>query len=329
MAQLIRVWLSEINIRMDILSLCLSSSAPSPGKSEAAGKQASDGGVTANDSIPTARTDGSDTGDTLERPAHSVVSVPSNCAVPGSKPTEVKEVERLHSHDLQPSIHVQHGVTEAEEENGCSKSKLEALSRELIKQEGEIGGLRMKLEDEKSVVRELNERLSRMPGTGSRDAATGGNGTLEDGTEGKAEGAFAPPSSKDPSNAGGGDSPPSREHEGAAEAGSSASGTDASPGDPSVTSKGHAKATASDAPTAAPIAPGGAMPTDAQILRTLSRSKSHLRIRDIYLLSNNRNPRTEQMGAGVKPAMRRQLEALKNNGKVQQGVGGDSWTINS
>ena len=70
------------------------------------------------------------------------------------------------------------------------------------------------------------------------------------------------------------------------------------------------------------------MPSDATILRVLSKSQSELRLREIYLLALNRDPKKEQMGSGVRSVLRKQLETLKLAGKIERGNGrGDSWVV--
>ena len=71
------------------------------------------------------------------------------------------------------------------------------------------------------------------------------------------------------------------------------------------------------------------LPSDAAILRVLEESAGGLRLREIYLLALGRDPKTEQMGSGVKSHLRAQIEGLKKAGRVECGVGGGVWVLAS
>mmetsp|Transcript_6276 Transcript_6276/g.15432 ORF Transcript_6276/g.15432 Transcript_6276/m.15432 type:complete len:726 (+) Transcript_6276:69-2246(+) len=66
------------------------------------------------------------------------------------------------------------------------------------------------------------------------------------------------------------------------------------------------------------------IPNDAQILYCLQQARAPMKAREIFLLCNRMDPRREQMGEGIKPAMNRKLYALEKARRIT--VTDGKWT---
>jgi len=68
-------------------------------------------------------------------------------------------------------------------------------------------------------------------------------------------------------------------------------------------------------------------PCDTSIVDTLRRvNPQPLKLRELYLTALGRNPKTDQMGSGVKKSFNRKLYALKASGTIK-GAGPGMWTL--
>merc|ERR1739841_402115 len=67
------------------------------------------------------------------------------------------------------------------------------------------------------------------------------------------------------------------------------------------------------------------LPNDDAVLKTLAQAGRPLAVREVYLLSLGRDPKLDQMGAGVRRPMNRLLYALQEAGRVT-GAGG-MWQL--